>query len=109
MKLLERRLTLKEQQARIFHKSSLALLILPLFAPDASKSTGEYAREFANNFNIHILQENDFTLDFINGLEEWQRNRIRRVLIMGGMQGTEYASGTCTFSVPETLNALPAG
>jgi len=95
----ERRLTVREVGARFTRQSRLALLVLPYLASGQFNPTPDFAREFADAFNVVILQEGKPAFDFINGLKKQEKEKIFGILSQGGMAGTVYLSGDDTFSV----------
>lgn len=99
MKALERRLTFSEYGLRFAHQSRLALLVLPIITPGQPDPTADFARQFADAFNLVILQEGKPAFDFINGLKKQEKEKIFGILSRGGMAGTVYLSGDDTFSV----------
>ena len=100
MKRLERRLTLTEHGLRFAHRSRLALLVLPLISNNQTEPVPvEYARDFADAFNLVILQEGTPAFSFIKSLKQEDREKIAGILLQGGMKGTVYLSGDDRFSV----------
>lgn len=100
MKITERRLTFREHGLRFAHQSRLALLVLPLISNDHTGPVPvEYARDFADAFNLVILREGTPAFSFINGLKKEDKEKIAGILKLGGMVGTVYLSGDDRFSV----------
>ncbi|MCX6792042.1 MAG: hypothetical protein NT149_03325 [Candidatus Gottesmanbacteria bacterium] len=100
-KELKRGLTITELGAHLIRQSRLALLVLPLFTRDRPDPTPDFAREFADAFNLVILQEGKPAFNFINGLDKKEKEKMISVLIQGGMVGAIYMSGDDIFSVEE--------
>jgi hypothetical protein len=99
MKTLERRLTFSEYGLRFAHQSRLALLVLPIITPGQPDPTADFAREFADAFNLVILQEGKPAFDFFNGLKKQEKEKIISILSQGGMAGAIYISGDDIFSI----------
>lgn len=95
----ERRLTVREVGTRFTHESRLALLVLPYLASDQPDPTPGFAHEFADAFNVVILQEGKPAFDFINGLKKQEKEKIISILSQGGMAGSVYISGDDIFSI----------
>lgn len=95
----ERRLTFWELGVRFTHESRLALLVLPHLASDQPDPTPDFAREFADAFNLVILREGKPAFDFINGLKKQEKEKLINVLIQGGMTGVVYISGDDILSI----------
>lgn len=97
----EHHFSIKELGTSIVHESRLATLILPLFAPDQHGPVStEYAHEFADAFNIVMMQEGAPAFSFINGLKKKEREKVISILKQGGMAGSIYMTGEYVFSVP---------
>jgi hypothetical protein len=95
----EQHLSVAEIGLQLRHKSRLALLVLPLFTPGYPDPTPDFAREFADAFNLVILKEGKPAFNFINDLKEQEREKIISILSLGGMEGTIYMSGEDIFSI----------
>lgn len=96
----ERRLTVRELGARFIHESRLANLVLPLLASGQQDSIAlDFAYEFADAFNVAILQEGKPAFDFFNGLKQQEKDKIISILSQGGMAGSVYISGDDIFSI----------
>jgi len=99
MNVSERRLSVKELGAHFTRQSRLALLVLPYLASAQLNPTRDFAREFADAFNLVILREGEPAFDFINGLKKQEREKIISVLIQGGMGGAVYMSDDDILSI----------
>lgn len=95
----ERRLTVRELGARFTRQSRLALLVLPIITPGQPDPTADFARQFADAFNLVILQEGKPAFDFFNGLNKQEKEKIISILSQGGMAGAVYISSDDTFSI----------
>ena len=95
----ERRLTVREVGARFTRQSRLALLVLPYLASGQFNPTPDFAREFADAFNVVILQEGKPAFDFFNGLNKQEKEKMISILRQGGMVGAVYMSGNDSFSI----------
>lgn len=93
-------MTFKEHGLRIVHQSRLALLVLPLISNNQTEPIPvEYARDFADAFNLVILREGTPAFSFIKSLKKEDKEKIAGILKLGGMVGTVYLSGDDRFSV----------
>ncbi len=96
----EHHLTVTEIGQHLKHKSRLALLVLPLFAPGLPEPTSDFSREFADAFNIVFLQEGNPVFDFMNNLNKPEKDKVINLLIQGGMAGSTYISGGIYLVIP---------